>query len=95
MDELRPYSPARLRRAATRAIMRLGPMQFAVQGNVEPIYYVDLSQDPPCQCRDTEHRGGMLRGRCLHTLAAELQNGNEALLIAYGEMLMTKERTRA
>lgn len=87
-DEKIGYEPGRLRRAALRPCVRLGPMEFMVAGKSKPVHYVDLRQDPACECADIENRGGMLKGRCLHVLCAELHNGDEALLTAYGEMLM-------
>lgn len=72
----RAYSPDRLRRAwhlvRSGRVKQVGPRQFRVAGNVEPEYAVDLDEDPPCYCRDMEHRGGRIRQNCKHVLACRL-----------------------
>jgi hypothetical protein len=82
------YEPGRLRRAATLAVKRLGPTRFAVRGQEEPVYRVDLAVDPPCYCKDSEYHG---RG-CKHELAARLHSGDMALVQALGEMLLKAEQ---
>lgn len=82
------YDPARLRRAAVRPSVRLGPNQFRVKGNVEKYYDVNLDLDVPCTCYDAEYHG---RG-CLHELRARLHRGDVELLQALGDMLLKQEQ---
>lgn len=77
----------RLRRAATRAIKKIGPGQYVVQGTVERCWYVDLSLDYPCQCPDAQYRGA----RCLHTIAAQLQEREPGVVLALGELLLQQQ----
>jgi hypothetical protein len=82
--ERRAITASRLR-AAWRLIKEkrvkvLSTGRVAVAGNVEPYYIVDLSQDPPCHCRDVEYRGAQIRQNCKHTLAARLAKMDPALL---------------
>ena len=82
------YDPARLRRGATRAVKKLGPHQYRVQGTEQPFYDVTLDLDTPCTCEDAFHHG---RG-CLHELAARLHDGDTALIQALGDMLLKAEQ---
>lgn len=82
------YEPGRLRRAAQLAVKRLGPAQFAVKGQDEPFYRVDLSADVPCYCKDAEFHG---KG-CKHYLASRMANGDMGLLLALGQMLVETEK---
>ena len=84
----RSYDPARLRRAATRAVQRLGDRRYRVEGRVCAFYYVDLNGDPVCYCADAQFHGA----GCLHELAARLHDGDGALIMSLGEMLLTAER---
>jgi hypothetical protein len=82
------YDPARLRRGATRAVKKLGPHQYRVQGTEQPFYDVNLDLDTPCTCEDAFHHG---RG-CLHELAARLHDGDAALIQGLGDMLLRAEQ---
>jgi hypothetical protein len=82
------YDPARLRRGAARAVKRLGPHQFRVAGSHAPYWDVNLELDTPCTCPDAEFHG---RG-CLHELAARLHDGDAALIMGLGEMLLAQEK---
>lgn len=82
------YDPGRLRRAATRAVKKLGPRQYRVRGNHEPYWDVNLDLDTPCTCPDAEFHG---RG-CLHELASRLHDGDMALVQALGDMLLKAEQ---
>lgn len=82
------YEPGRLRRGALRAVKPLGDRKYLVAGNEEPAYTVDLTQDVPCFCKDSEYHG---RG-CLHELAARLQDGDQKLRMALGQMLLDAEK---
>jgi hypothetical protein len=82
------YEPGRLRRAAQLAVKRLGAQQFEIRGQDEPFYFVDLSADVPCYCKDAEYHG---RG-CKHFLAAQLANGNMPLIQALGDMLLKSDK---
>jgi hypothetical protein len=84
------YDPGRLRRGAVRAVVRLGPHQYRVAGNVEPWYDVNLELDVPCCCKWAFYHG---RG-CLHELAARLHDGDAKLLQALGDMLLRAEQAR-
>jgi hypothetical protein len=86
----RAFDPARLRRAAQLAVQRIGATTFAVRGQEEPYYYVDLAGDLPCACKDAEFHGS----GCKHELAARLANGDMPLVMALGEMLLRAERAR-
>jgi hypothetical protein len=85
------YEPGRLRRAATRAVRRLGPHQFRVAGTHQRGYDVNLDLDTPCDCMDAQFHG---RG-CLHELAARLHDGDSKLIMALGQMLLATERRSA
>lgn len=85
------YDPGRLRRGAARAVRRLGPHQFRVQGTHQRGYDVNLDLDTPCTCKDAEFHG---RG-CLHELAARLHDGDAKLIMALGQMLLERERRSA
>jgi hypothetical protein len=80
------FDPKRLWRAAglLAGVRRLGPRQYAVQGRAEE-YPVDLDGDPPCYCRDAEHRGHD-RNPCKHQLAARLVHGDLPLLRSLGQL---------
>lgn len=82
------YEPGRLRRAAQRAVKRLGPQQFRVAGNHEAYWDVNLDLDTPCDCPDAQFHG---RG-CLHELAARLQNGDMGLIQGLGDMLLKSQK---
>ena len=82
------YDPARLRRAAARACLQLGPNQFRVEGRHEKHYDVNLDLDTPCDCYDAQFHG---RG-CLHELRARLQRGDGTLMQALGDMLLAAEK---
>lgn len=82
------YDPARLRRGATRAVRKVGPRQYRVQGQHRPYYDVNLELDTPCDCDDAQFHG---RG-CLHELAARLHDGDAALIQALGDMLLKAEQ---
>jgi hypothetical protein len=82
------YDPARLRRAATRAVRKMGPHQYRVRGSHEPYYDVNLDLDTPCDCLDAQFHG---RG-CLHELSARLHDGDAGLMQALGNMLLEAEK---
>jgi hypothetical protein len=82
------FDPARLRRAAVRAVQRLGDRRYRVQGRVFESYDVDLNAETPCYCRDAEYRGRP----CLHELSARLADGDTELVMALGQMLLAAER---
>lgn len=82
------YDPWRLRRGAVRAVERLGPHQYRVRGTHQPYYDVNLEIDTPCTCEDAFFHG---RG-CLHELAARLQDGDQKLRQALGDMLLAAEK---
>lgn len=86
----RAFDPARLRRGIQRGVLRLGPMQFRVQGSHQRYYDVDLNVDPPCYCADAQYRG---RG-CLHELVARLHAGDAQLIQSLGEMLLAADKLR-
>lgn len=94
----RAYSPDRLRRAwqlvRSGRVQQVGQRQFRVAGNVEPEYAVDLDEDPPCYCRDMEHRGGKIRQNCKHVLSARLALLDAGLLNVIAESLEFTERTK-
>ena len=77
------FDESRLRRAGQRAKVRLGPQQCSVAGKSETLYYVDLTQHPPCTCADAHYR----ERDCLHTLACRMLCGDVDVLVAYGELL--------
>jgi hypothetical protein len=82
------YEPGRLRRGAARAVKKIGPRQYRVAGNEQPYYDVSLDTDPPCYCKDAEYHG---RG-CCHELAARLHDGDAALIMGLGMMLVEQEK---
>jgi hypothetical protein len=84
------YEPGRLRRAAVRAVEKLGPHQYRVRGTHAPCWDVNLDLDTPCDCPDAFFHG---RG-CLHELAARLHDGDAALIQALGNMLLAQEKRR-
>jgi hypothetical protein len=85
------YEPGRLRRAAVLAVKQMGPKEYAVAGQEEPVYFVNLNIDVPCTCMDATMHG---RG-CKHELAARLQTGEPALVMALGQMLLQAEQRSA
>jgi hypothetical protein len=94
-DNRPAYRPDRLRRAWQLVkggmVKPLGPGQYKVAGNVEPVYYVDLAGDPPCMCRDQEYRGSAIKQQCKHTLAARIAAQDPAVLLALIEFMEFKE----
>ena len=84
------YEPGRLRRGAARAVKKVGPRQYRVRGNHEPYWDVNLDLDTPCCCPDAQFHG---RG-CLHELAARLHDGDAALIMGLGQMLLAAEKRR-
>lgn len=82
----------RLRRAWNAVIQgrvtHLGESQYRVVGSGLTKYYVDLSEDIPCYCSDSQHRGDKMT--CYHTLGALLMAQDEPTLIAAGEMLLNR-----
>lgn len=85
------YDPQRLRRASVRGVKRLGDRRYLVEGRLVPTYVVDLNDgDVPCTCADAQYRGR--RTPCLHELAARLHDGDGALIVALGAMLLRAER---
>lgn len=82
------YDPGRLRRAASRAVKRVGPNQFMVAGTEQRVYAVNLDLDTPCDCKDAEYHG---RG-CLHELAARLHNGDGKLIQSLGDILLATQK---
>lgn len=85
------YEPGRLRRAAVLAVRKLGPHQYRVRGQDEPYYDVNLDLDTPCSCKDAEFHG---RG-CKHELSARLHDGDSALIMALGMMLLEQTKRNA
>lgn len=65
------------------AIQQIGPAQCVVSGTDEPVYYVDLTRHPACECPDATWR----ETRCKHELAAAMLCGDEEVLVAYGILL--------
>jgi len=62
----------------SQGIQRLGPQQFRVRGHEEPEYFVDLSADQQCYCKDMEHSPGRIR-QCKHILSGRLVNYDPAV----------------
>lgn len=89
------HRPDRLRRAwelvTSGRVERIGPRQYKVAGNVEPFYYVDLSAEIPCMCRDEENRGEKIHHQCKHRLAARLAAKETALLLSLIELMEFKD----
>lgn len=69
----------------------MGPGQYMVQGHHEPVYYVDLSVDPPCTCADQQYHGP----GCLHELAARLQEHDPSVLHHLVEQIVKREARKA
>src|SRR4051812_29586860 len=86
----RAFSPDRLRRGIQRAVVKLGPNQFRVEGRHETHYDVNLDLDTPCDCADAQFHG---RG-CLHELCARLHAGDAKLIQSLGEMLLAAEKQK-
>lgn len=86
------FDAERLKKAAQRAVVRLGPNQFRVEGSHQLSYDVNLDLDWPCDCADAQFHG---RG-CLHELAARLHAGDGRLIMALGHMLLeaTKRKVK-
>lgn len=84
----RAYDPARLRRGSIRAVTKMGPHQYRVEGRHEKHYDVNLELDTPCDCMDAQMRG---RG-CLHELAARLHDGDGPLIQSLGELLLKAQQ---
>jgi hypothetical protein len=83
------YERGRLIRAAAIPVYeRYGPGQYRVKGTDEPEYFVDLSADIPCYCKDAQHHG---RG-CKHELCARLQEGDMGLRLALGQILLEMQK---
>ena len=87
----RGYDPRRLQRAFGLACRKLGEHQYAVAGNEEPFYYVNLDLDVPCTCADAQYRGHTM---CKHELSARLHDGDHKLILALGELLVVKQTHR-
>jgi hypothetical protein len=87
----RGYDPRRLQRAFSLACKKLGERHYAVAGNDEPFYYVNLDLDVPCTCADSQYRGSTM---CKHELSARLHDGDPQLILALGQMLVVKENNR-
>jgi hypothetical protein len=81
-------SPDRLRRGILRAVVRLGPHQFRIEGRHQKFYDVNLNEDVPCDCADAMYHG---RG-CLHELCARLHDGDATLIQSLGHLLLEQER---
>jgi hypothetical protein len=85
----RAFDPNRLRRGAVRAVEKLGPHQYRVEGRHQKFYDVNLEADGvPCDCADAFYRG---RG-CLHELAARLHDGDGPLIQSLGDILLRQEK---
>jgi hypothetical protein len=76
--------PRRLRKAARLFADKMGPGQYAIRGDSGTVYHVDLSQDIPCFCKDSEFSAGII---CKHRLRAMMGEGDERILYALGVML--------
>lgn len=91
MERPATHRADRLRRAwklvASGRVERVGPGQFKVAGNVEPVYYVDLAGDQCCTCCDMEYRGRAINEQCKHVLAARLANHDPELLLTLVSMM--------
>ncbi len=95
MSAVTAHRPDRLRRAwqlvKSGRVERLGGTQFKVAGNVEPAYYVDLSAEIPCTCRDEEYRGAQIKHQCKHLLASRIAAKDPAILLSLIELMEFKE----
>lgn len=75
-----------MRRAAVLGCVKIGERQYRVRGQVEEYY--DVNVDPACYCLDQRHRGEM----CKHEISARLQDGDQKLRQALGDMLLAAEK---
>lgn len=48
------------------------PGLYVVRGDGRHDYYVDLMGNPPCYCKDMEHRGTSSEEHCKHVIAARI-----------------------
>ena len=87
---VRGYEPARLRRAASLAVKKLGPRQYRVRGQEQEYYDVSLDTDPACYCIDSQYKGGTIM--CKHETAARLHDGDAGLLQSLGNMLLAQQK---
>lgn len=89
MAEKPTHEPARLRRAwalvKSGRVERLSETQCKVAGNEEPIYYVDLANDPPCTCLDMWHHA--TGWQCKHILSVRLALHDTSLLLSLIELM--------
>jgi len=81
--------PRRLRKAARLIADRMGPGQYAVRGDSGKVYYVDLSQEIPCMCPDSEFNAGLT---CKHRLRAMMGEGDVRILQALGDMMLRDQQ---
>ena len=84
----RAVEPGRLRRAATRGVVKLADNVYRVEGKHRRHYDVQVGALYPCECEDAYFHGR----NCVHELAARLASGDMALIQTLGDMLLRQEK---
>lgn len=68
----------------------LGPNEFRVRGNEEPVYYVNLDGDPVCYCDDAKHAPRASR-MCKHEIACRLWSMELGVVTAMNDILVKRK----
>ena len=76
------------------SLKRLGAQQFEVKGNDQPSYYVDLSAEQRCWCKDAEFAPRYER-MCKHEIACRLVNQEPGMLSHMVDVIAREEARKA
>src|SRR5689334_18766891 len=74
-------------------LKRLGPQQFKVRGNDQPVYYVDLTAEQRCWCKDAEFSSRYER-MCKHEIACRLANMEPGMLSHMVDVIAREEQRK-
>jgi hypothetical protein len=89
----RAYEPGRFERAVNlvigKHVRRLGPGEYEIDGNEQPVYHVAPDGDLPCDCMDSRMRPNII---CKHRLAAVLCELDLPLVQAFSDVLERRKK---
>jgi hypothetical protein len=89
----RAYEPGRFERAVNlvigKHVRRLGPGEYEVDGNEQPVYHVAPDGDLPCDCTDSRMRPNII---CKHRLAAVLCELDLPLVQAFSDVIERRKK---
>ena len=71
-------------------IKRLSAQQFAVKGHCEPVYYLDLTAEQRCTCKDADFAPSYDR-MCKHEIACRLVNREPGMLAHMCDVIEREE----